>query len=214
MPSPMFLSSLWSYLLTALAFGYLLGSIPFGLLLTRAAGLGDIRKVGSGNIGATNVLRTGGKKLAAATLLLDAAKGLVAVLIAARLAGPDAAIAAALGAVLGHLFPVWLGFKGGKGMATTLGVLWGLSWGLGAIACLVWLLAAVLFRYSSLATLLGVALAAVAAWILSSVLVFGLVLSSIHIAALVTVLAVLVSAKHHENIRRLLAGTEPKIGQR
>src|SRR5712664_3404130 len=152
--------------------GYLLGSIPFGLLLTRAAGLGDIRKVGSGNIGATNVLRTGRKKLAAATVLLDAAKGLVAALITAHFAGPDAAIAAALGAVPGHLFPVWLAFKGGKGMATTLGVLWGLSWGLGAVACLVWLLAAALFRYSSLATLLGVALAAAAAWILSSTLVF------------------------------------------
>lgn len=203
----------WPYLLAALAFGYALGSIPFGLLLTRAAGLGDIRKVGSGNIGATNVLRTGNKKLAAATVLLDAAKGLVAVLIAAQLAGPDAAIAAGLGAVLGHLFPVWLGFKGGKGMATTIGVLWGLSWGLGAIACLAWLLAAVIFRYSSLATLLGVALAAIAAWILASVLVFGLALSSTHIAVLVTVLAVLVFAKHHANLRRLLAGTEPKIGQ-
>ena len=203
----------WPWLLAALAFGYALGSIPFGLLLTRAAGLGDIRKVGSGNIGATNVLRTGNKKLAAATVLLDAAKGLVAVLIAAQLAGPDAAVAAGLGAVLGHLFPVWLGFKGGKGMATTIGVLWGLSWGLGAIACLVWLLVAVIFRYSSLATLLGVALAAVAAWILASMLVFGLVLSSTHIAVLVTVLAALVFAKHHANLRRLLAGTEPKIGQ-
>jgi glycerol-3-phosphate acyltransferase PlsY len=210
----MSLSIAWPYLLAALAFGYALGSIPFGLLLTQAAGLGDIRKVGSGNIGATNVLRTGHKKLAAATVLLDAAKGLVAVLIAARLAGPDAAIVAALGAVLGHLFPVWLGFKGGKGMATTLGVLWGLSWGLGAIACLVWLLAAVLFRYSSLAALLGVALAAVAAWVLSSTLVFGLALSNAHIAVLVTLLALLVFAKHHANLRRLFAGTEPKIGQR
>jgi len=213
MSSPMFLSSLWSYLLVALAFGYLLGSIPFGLLLTRAAGLGDIRKVGSGNIGATNVLRTGNKKLAAATLLLDAAKGLVAVLIAARVAGADAAIAAALGAVLGHLFPIWLGFKGGKGMATALGVLWGLSWGLGAIACLVWLLAAALFRYSSLATLLSIALAAAAAWILSSTRVFGMAVSNAHIAALVTLLALLVFAKHHANLRRLFAGTEPKIGQ-
>jgi acyl phosphate:glycerol-3-phosphate acyltransferase len=210
----MSLSIAWPYLLAALAFGYALGSIPFGLLLTQAAGLGDIRKVGSGNIGATNVLRTGHKKLAAATVLLDAAKGLVAVLVAAQLAGPDAAIAAALGAVLGHLFPVWLGFKGGKGMATTLGVLWGLSWGLGAIACLVWLLAAALFRYSSLATLLGVALAAAAAWILSSTLVFGLALSNTHIAVLVTLLALLVFAKHHANLRRLFAGTEPKIGQR
>jgi len=209
----MSLSIAWPHL-AALAFGYALGSIPFGLLLTQAAGLGDIRKVGSGNIGATNVLRTGRKKLAAATVLLDAAKGLVAVLIAAQFAGPDAAIAAALGAVLGHLFPVWLAFKGGKGMATTLGVLWGLSWGLGVVACLVWLLAAVLFRYSSLATLLGAALAAVAAWVLSSVPVFGLALSNAHIAVLVTLLALLVFAKHHANLRRLFAGTEPKIGQR
>jgi acyl phosphate:glycerol-3-phosphate acyltransferase len=214
MPSAISLSTAWPYLLVALAFGYALGSIPFGLLLTRAAGLGDIRKVGSGNIGATNVLRTGNKKLAAATLLLDAAKGLVAVLIAAQVAGPDAAIAAALGAFLGHLFPVWLGFKGGKGMATALGVLWGLSWALGAIACLVWLLAALAFRYSSLATLLGIALAAVAAWLLASTLVFGLVLSNTHTAALVTLLALLIFAKHHTNLRRLFAGTEPKIGQR
>jgi acyl phosphate:glycerol-3-phosphate acyltransferase len=203
MPSPTFLSIAWPYLLAALAFGYALGSIPFGLLLTRAAGLGDIRKVGSGNIGATNVLRTGNKKLAAATLLLDAAKGLVAVLIAA-----------ALGAVLGHLFPVWLGFKGGKGMATALGVLWGLSWGLGAFACLVWLLAAALFRYSSLATLLSIALAAAAAWFLSSTRIFGMAFSSAHVAALVTLLALLVFAKHHANLRRLFSGTEPKIGQR
>jgi acyl phosphate:glycerol-3-phosphate acyltransferase len=214
MPSPTFLSIAWPYLLAALAFGYALGSIPFGLLLTRAAGLGDIRKVGSGNIGATNVLRTGNKKLAAATLLLDAAKGLVAVLIAGQLAGPDAAIAAALGAVLGHLFPVWLGFKGGKGMATALGVLWGLSWGLGAFACLVWLLAAALFRYSSLATLLSIALAAAAAWFLSSTRIFGMAFSSAHVAALVTLLALLVFAKHHANLRRLFSGTEPKIGQR
>ena len=118
--------------------GYLLGSIPFGLLLTRAAGLGDIRKVGSGNIGATNVLRTGRKGLAAATLLLDALKGVVAVLIARQL-GELAAVGAAAGAVLGHMFPVWLSFKGGKGMATTLGVMWGLAWPVGAIACAAWL---------------------------------------------------------------------------
>ncbi len=139
--------------------GYLLGSIPFGLLLTRAAGLGDIRKVGSGNIGATNVLRTGRKGLAAATLLLDALKGAVAVLIAAQL-GELAAVGAAAGAVLGHMFPVWLSFKGGKGMATAIGVMWGLSWPVGAIACAGWLAFAALFRYSSLATLLAVVVAA------------------------------------------------------
>jgi glycerol-3-phosphate acyltransferase PlsY len=183
--------------------GYLLGSIPFGLLLTRAAGLGDIRKVGSGNIGATNVLRTGHRGLAAATLLLDALKGLVAVLIADQV-GQLAAVGAAAGAVLGHMFPVWLGFKGGKGMATTLGVMWGLSWPVGAIACAAWLLFAAIFRYSSLATLLSVVIAALAAWFLTD-----------HRAAtLLTLLVPLVWVRHHANISRLLKSTEPKIGQR
>ena len=183
--------------------GYLLGSIPFGLLLTRAAGLGDIRKVGSGNIGATNVLRTGRKGLAAATLLLDALKGVVAVLIARQL-GELAAVGAAAGAVLGHMFPVWLSFKGGKGMATTLGVMWGLAWPVGAIACAAWLAFAAVFRYSSLATLLSVVVAAIAAWFLTDP----------RAAMLLTLLVPLVWARHHQNIARLLAGTEPKIGQR
>ncbi len=183
--------------------GYLLGSIPFGLLLTRAAGLGDIRRIGSGNIGATNVLRTGNRKLAAAVLLLDAAKGLAAVLIAATV-GPLAAVAAALGAVLGHMFPPWLRFKGGTGVATTLGVLWGLSWPLGAITCALWLLLAALFRYSSLAALLSVALGAVASWFLLEP----------RAALIVSLLVPLVWIRHHENIRRLLAGTETKIGQK
>src|SRR5215813_2629504 len=182
--------------------GYLLGSIPFGLLLTRAAGLGDIRKVGSGNIGATNVLRTGRRGLAAATLLLDALKGLVAVLIA-RQVGELAAVGAAAGAVLGHMFPVWLSFKGGKGMATTLGIMWGLAWPVGAIACAAWLLVAAIFRYSSLAALLSVAIAALAAWFLTDH----------RIAVLLTLLVPLVWARHHANIERLLKGTEPKIGQ-
>jgi glycerol-3-phosphate acyltransferase PlsY len=190
-------------LLAPFLLGYLLGSIPFGLLLTRAAGLGDIRKVGSGNIGATNVLRTGHKGLAAATLLLDALKGLVPVLIADQV-GQLAAVGAAAGAVLGHMFPVWLSFKGGKGMATTLGVMWGLSWPVGAIACAAWLLFAALFRYSSLATLLSVAAAAIAAWFLTDP----------RAATLLTLLVPLVWARHHANISRLLAGTEPKIGQR
>jgi len=183
--------------------GYLLGSIPFGLLLTRAAGLGDIRKIGSGNIGATNVLRTGNKGLAAATLLLDALKGVVAVLIATQV-GQLAAVGAAAGAVLGHMFPVWLNFKGGKAVATTLGVMWGLSWPVGAIACAAWLLFAAIFRYSSLAGLLCVAIAALAAWFLTNH----------HAATLLTLLVPLVWARHHANISRLLAGTEPKIGQR
>src|SRR5258707_1702236 len=182
--------------------GYLLGSIPFGLLLTRAAGLGDIRKVGSGNIGATNVLRTGRKGLAVATLLLDALKGVAAVLIAHQV-GQLAAVGAAAGAVLGHMFPVWLSFKGGKGMATTLGVMWGLSWPVGAIACAAWLLFAAIFRYSSLATLLSVVVAAIAAWFLTDP----------PVATLLTSLVPLVWLRHHTNISRLLNGTEPKIGQ-
>src|ERR1043165_1093597 len=175
--------------------GFLLGSIPFGLLLTRAAGLGDIRKVGSGNIGATNVLRTGRKGLAAATLLLDALKGLVAVLLA-RSFGPDAALAAGGGAVLGHMFPVWLAFNGGKGGATVLGVFLGLSWPIVAVGAVVWLLILATLRYSSLATLLATALGAASAWWLSPR----------PVAVLASVLVVLVWAKHHENIRRLLAG--------
>src|SRR5471032_2143277 len=146
-----------------LAFGFLLGSIPFGLLLTRAAGLGDIRSIGSGNIGATNVLRTGNKKVAAAVLLFDALKGFTPVLIASFF-GPIAPAAAALGAVLGHMFTPWLAFKGGKGVATTLGAMFGLAWPLGVIACALWLLVAVLFRYSSLAALVAIALTAIVSW--------------------------------------------------
>ena len=183
--------------------GYLLGSIPFGLLLTKAAGLGDIRKVGSGNIGATNVLRTGRKGLAAATLLLDALKGVVAVLIAKQI-GDVAAVGAAAGAVLGHMFPVWLSFKGGKGMATALGVMWGLAWPVCAIACAAWLAVAAISRYSSLATLLSILVGAIAAWFLTDS----------RAAMLLTLLVPLVWARHHQNITRLLAGTEPKIGQR
>ena len=181
--------------------GYLLGSIPFGLLLTRAAGLGDIRKVGSGNIGATNVLRTGHKGLAAATLALDALKGLVAVLIADQV-GQLAAVGAGAGAVLGHMFPVWLGFKGGKGGATVLGVFLALSLPVAAVGAGVWLLTLVTLRYSSLATLLATGLAAASAWWLSPR----------PVAVLASVLVLLVWAKHHENIRRLLAGTESKVG--
>jgi len=183
--------------------GYLLGSIPFGLLLTRFAGTVDLRSIGSGNIGATNVLRTGRKGLAVATLLLDALKGVAAVLIAHQV-GQLAAVGAAAGAVLGHMFPVWLSFKGGKGMATTLGVMWGLAWPVGAIACAAWLLFAAIFRYSSLATLLSVVVAAIAAWFLTDP----------RVAILLTLLVPLVWVRHHANIRRLLKGTEPKIGQR
>jgi glycerol-3-phosphate acyltransferase PlsY len=192
MPSP-------AYLLL----GYLLGSIPFGLLLTRAAGLPDIRTIGSGNIGATNVLRTGNKALAAATLLLDALKGAAAVLLAGLLAGRDAALWAGLGAVLGHLFPVWLGFRGGKGVATSYGVLIAAAWPVGLAAGGAWLVAAALLRRSSLAGLISFALAPFLAWALADIGAVKLALA----------IAVLVYARHHANIRRLLAGTEPRIGQ-
>jgi glycerol-3-phosphate acyltransferase PlsY len=202
---PQFLGGLaytWPYYAAAVA-GYLLGSIPFGLLLTRAAGLGDIRQIGSGNIGATNVLRTGNRVLALLTLLLDAGKGAAAVLIARHLFGPDMAIMAGGGAMVGHLFPLWLGFKGGKGVATALGVLLALAWPIGLIACAVWLAAAFLFRYSSLAALLAVAAAPLAAWILWDRERWIMPLF----------LAVLVWLRHHANIRRLLKGQEPKIGK-
>jgi glycerol-3-phosphate acyltransferase PlsY len=189
----------WPYYLGALG-GYLLGSIPFGLLLTRIAGLGDIRKIGSGNIGATNVLRTGRKGLAVATLLLDGGKGAAAVLIA-RHWGPDMAILAGAGALIGHLFPLWLRFRGGKGVATGLGVLLALDWRIGLIACAVWLLAAFLFRYSSLAALLAFAAGPVAA----------LLLSTRQLAAVALFLGVLVWLRHHQNIGRLLRGAEPRI---
>jgi glycerol-3-phosphate acyltransferase PlsY len=184
--------------------GYLLGSIPFGLLLTRAAGLGDIRAIGSGNIGATNVLRTGRKGLAAATLLLDAAKGAVSVGVAAWLGGAEAALWAGLGAMLGHLFPVWLGFKGGKGMATAYGVLFATAWPVGLAAGAVWLIVAWVARRSSLASLTAAALAPV----------FAMLLSNPGVVKLALAIAVLVFIRHHANIRRLLAGTEPRIGQK
>ncbi|HKU96010.1 MAG TPA: glycerol-3-phosphate 1-O-acyltransferase PlsY [Vineibacter sp.] len=211
--SPYAIAAIWPWLLAALAFGYLLGSIPFGLIFTRLAGAGDIRQVGSGNIGATNVLRTGRKGIAAATLLADAGKGAVAVLAAGAFAGEPASLAAGLGAVLGHCFPLWLKFKGGKGVATTLGCLLAWSWPLGIAACLLWLLLAVLFRISSLSALLGLALTAVLAWLFGVAPPWGYAVSSIPMAIVVTLTIALVWAMHHENIARLLAGTEPKIGR-
>ena len=180
--------------------GYLLGSIAFGLVLTRLAGLGDIRNIGSGNIGATNVLRTGRKSLAAATLFLDGAKGAVAVLIAG-IWSPDMAVLAGGGAMLGHCFPVWLRFKGGKGVATALGILLAIAWPVGLLACLTWLVIAVVFRYSSAAALAALALSPLYAWYLADPQRAGL-------AALI---ALLVWIRHHENIRRLLKGEESKI---
>jgi acyl phosphate:glycerol-3-phosphate acyltransferase len=191
----------WPYLLGVALAAYFLGSIPFGLILTEIAGLGDIRKIGSGNIGATNVLRTGNKALAAATLVLDAGKGAAAVLVARYLYGPEAAIIAGGAALLGHMFPAWLRFRGGKGVATGIGVLLAIAWQVGLIACGVWLLTAVILRYSSLAALLALAASPIAAWFLADRQVAGLALF----------LAVLVWLRHHENIGRLLRGEESKI---
>ena len=188
-------------LLAALAFGYLLGSIPFGLLITRAAGLGDVRRIGSGNIGATNVLRTGNKGLAALTLLLDALKGTAAVLVAG-IWGPDLALLAGFGAFLGHLFPVWLGFKGGKGVATYLGVLIGLAWIGAVIFAVVWLAMAFATRYSSLAALVAAIVTPIALYFLGHR----------DVAILFAVMSANVLIKHRANIGRLLAGTESRIG--
>ena len=185
----------------ALVFGYLLGSIPFGLLLTRAAGLGDVRNIGSGNIGATNVLRTGHKGLAAATLLLDMLKGTAAVLIAG-IYGTEPAIAAGLGAFLGHLFPVWLGFKGGKGVATYIGVLAGLMWQAALLFGAVWIVVAFAMRYSSLSALTACVVAPIALYFMGRP----------DLAILFAGLSVIVFIKHRANIARLLAGTEGKIG--
>src|SRR5215475_6475753 len=192
-----------SYLL-ALIIGYLLGSIPFGLVLTRLAGTADLRTIGSGNIGATNVLRTGRKGLAAATLLLDALKGTAAVIIAGHFGGPDAAMLAGLGAFLGHLFPVWLKFKGGKGVAVYIGILIGLLWPAAILFCLIWLGMAVAFRYSSLSALVASLVMPFALWW------FG----HATLALLFAVLTLLLFYMHRQNIERLRAGTEGKIGQR
>lgn len=198
-------SSVWQaglpFLIAALGFGYLLGTIPFGLLLTRAAGLGDVRNIGSGNIGATNVLRTGNKGLAALTLLLDALKGTVAVL-AAGVWGADCAIAAGFGAFLGHLYPVWLGFKGGKGVATYLGVLAALAWQGALVFAVAWVGVAIATRYSSLAALVAVVAVPLALY----------ALGARDVAALFGLLSVIVILKHRANITRLLSGTETRIG--
>ena len=190
----------------AAALGYLAGSIPFGLVLTALSGQGDIRNVGSGNIGATNVLRTGSKFLALMTLLLDGGKGATAMLLVAHLApSENAQLIAAIvggGAMLGHIFPVWLGFHGGKGVATYLGLLLAFCWPAGLMVCLVWLATALLSRYSSLAAIIAVLSAPVAMWSQDNYI--GLQLA--------TVAGLLVLFRHQENIRRLKAGTEPKIG--
>ncbi|MDW4550169.1 glycerol-3-phosphate 1-O-acyltransferase PlsY [Defluviimonas sp. D31] len=189
-------------LILAGVLGYLLGSIPFGVVLTRLMGLGDLRKIGSGNIGATNVLRTGNKGAALATLILDGGKGAAAVLAARALAGEDAAQLAGLAAFLGHLFPVWLGFKGGKGVATFLGTLLALALPVGLAACATWLATAVVSRISSLSALVAAALAAV----------WAALLGHGDMVVLIVLLAILVFVRHAPNIARLRAGTEPRIG--
>jgi glycerol-3-phosphate acyltransferase PlsY len=190
-------------MLAALAVGYALGSIPFGLLLTRAAGLGDVRDIGSGNIGATNVLRTGRKDIAAATLLLDGLKGTAAVLIFAQFS-PLAGVVAGFAAFLGHIFPVWLKFKGGKGVATFLGCLFGFAWPAGLAFCAIWLLVAKLSRYSSLSALVASAVSPLVLWAL------GLPAQALALAVMAAILWI----KHSENIARLRAGTEGRIGQK
>lgn len=186
------------------AIGYLLGSIPFGIVITRALGLGDLRQIGSGNIGATNVLRTGNKPAALATLLLDSGKGAIAVLLARALAGQDAALIAGAAAFLGHLYPVWLNFKGGKGVATFLGTLLALDWRLGLAACAIWLVTALLTRISSLSALVAAALSPlVALW-----------LDGARLALVVAFMTVLIFIRHHANIARIRTGTEPRIGKK
>ena len=193
---------IYQTLIYAAVFGYLLGSIPFGLLLTRAAGLGDLRSIGSGNIGATNVLRTGNKALAAATLVLDAGKGAAAVLLARGFLGEEAAMMAGIAAFLGHVFPIWLGFKGGKGVATYIGVLLALNWIVGLIFCATWLVIAFAQKYSSLAALTAAATAPI----------FAYVVSGLELAAAAGVLSIVLMFRHWTNIIRLWQGTEPKIG--
>jgi glycerol-3-phosphate acyltransferase PlsY len=197
-----------NYAFLALLFGYFLGSIPFGLILTRMAGLGDVRNIGSGNIGATNVLRTGHKGLAALTLVLDALKGTAAVLVAHKLGGTYGGVAilaglvAGLGAFLGHIFPVWLGFKGGKGVATYIGVALGVFWPAALIFCGLWLAVAFTTRYSSLSALVSSTLTPLALWMMNAPAA----------AILLSMLSILLIWKHRANIDRLMKGEEPKIG--
>jgi glycerol-3-phosphate acyltransferase PlsY len=185
----------------AIVIGYLSGSIPFGLLLTQWAGLGDVRAIGSGNIGATNVLRTGNKRIAAATLLCDALKGTVPVVLMRYLGNESAGLVAGLAAFVGHLFPVWLRFKGGKGVATMIGILFGLAWPLGIIFLAMWLALAFVFRMSSVSALASALLSPVAAWLIGK--------PSLIIP--IALIAALIWWTHRANLKRLLAGTEPRI---
>ena len=194
----------WPLLAATAALAYLLGSVPFGILVARAFGLGDLRQIGSGNIGATNVLRTGNRAAAALTLVLDAAKGAVAVILARLLAGEDAAQVAGLAAFLGHCFPVWLKFRGGKGVATFLGTLLALYWPLGLLCCATWLVIAAATRYSSAAALLAAAMSPV----------YAVVMGRSLYLVLVTLLTVVVWIRHRANLKRLKNGTETRIGQK
>ncbi|MBI4274993.1 MAG: glycerol-3-phosphate 1-O-acyltransferase PlsY [Rhizobiales bacterium] len=200
---PISWSFAFPYYAAAFAFGYLLGSIPFGLILTRLAGAGDIREIGSGNIGATNVLRTGRKGIAAVTLVCDILKGLLAVVLAYHFYGQDLAILAALGAFLGHLFPVWLKFRGGKGVAVYIGILLGFAWPAMIAFCAIWLVAAAITRYSSLSGLIASAATPFVLW----------ALDNRQEAQLFVILTVLVWIMHRANIARLIKGTEGKIGK-
>ena len=192
-----------AFLPLAFILGYLLGSIPFGLIFTRLAGTQDLRTIGSGNIGATNVLRTGRKGIAAITLLCDALKGTLAVIIAGYYGGPNAAMLAALGAFLGHIFPIWLKFKGGKGVAVYIGTLIGLFWPAAAVFCVIWISTALASRYSSLSALVASVVTPIFLWW------FG----HAALASLFAVLTLLLFYMHRENIRRLQAGTEDRIGR-
>jgi glycerol-3-phosphate acyltransferase PlsY len=192
----------WLNPLLCAVLGYLLGAIPFGLLVTRLAGLGDVRKIGSGNIGATNVLRTGKKWAAALTLLLDGGKGAVAVLLAHRLAGVDGAVIAGAAAVVGHIFPIWLGFKGGKGVATFFGVMLAAYWPAGLLAIVTWLLVAYIWKISSLAALAAAALTPT----------YAILLGQLSYGLLAMALAVIIFITHRENIHRLWRGEESRIG--
>ena len=213
MPDPISWSFAWPYMAAALVFGYLCGSIPFGLLLTRMAGLGDVRSIGSGNIGATNVLRTGNKKVAAATLLADILKGTVAVLLAGMY-GPDAALVAGLGAFLGHLYPVWLKFKGGKGVATYLGAIAALAWPAAVVFAVVWLAVAFLTRYSSLSALCAMIAVPLSLYFRFPDFLYSgaAAIPPVQAAQMTALMSVISIYKHRQNIARLLQGTESKIG--
>ena len=211
MPDPIIWSHSAPYLIAALLFGYLLGSIPFGVILARAFGAGDLRKVGSGNIGATNVLRTGRKDLAAGTLVGDLLKDTFAVWIAG-IYGSEAALMAGFGAFIGHCFPVWLKFKGGKGVATYIGILLGFSWILMVVFAIIWLLVALISRYSSLSALIGSIATPMSAYFGGAIL--QLSFSNVQLAELLAILTIILWIRHRENIKRLLSGNESKIGNK